>query len=250
MSGRRESVSVDLSPATVFSLNYMCPVVHFVVKKAEGCAMIDKLETAGLEALKYLGFKHAARERALPKSRTTIRYCANCIRATHRQEYEVAEALLGQAAALLAEMAEDLQGHQDIFYAGFVQDAQKEYAEAATFMALTQNRPLPLAPDLSIGWAPYLNGLGEAVGELRRYVLDQLRRGNFDNCEMYLRYMDDIYALLITIDFPDAITGGLRRTTDTARSILEKTRGDLTIAVRQAQLERAMLALQQDLQNK
>ena len=205
--------------------------------------MNDKLETAGLEALKHLGFKHAARERALPKSRTSIRYCANCIRATHRQEYEV-------AAALLAEMAEDLQGHQDIFYAGFVQDAQKEYAEAATFMALTQNRPLPLAPDLSIGWAPYLNGLGEAVGELRRYVLDQLRRGNFDNCEMYLRYMDDIYALLITIDFPDAITGGLRRTTDTARGILEKTRGDLTIAVRQAQLESAMLALQQDLQNK
>ena len=213
-------------------------------------AMTDNLETAGLEALKHLGFKHAARERALPKSRTAIRYCANCIRATHRQEYEVVAELLGQAATLLAEMADDLQGHQDIFYAGFVQDAQKEYAEAATFMALTQNRPLPLAPDLSIGWAPYLNGLGEAVGELRRYILDQLRRSNFDNCEIYLRFMDDIYALLITIDFPDAITGGLRRTTDTTRGILEKTRGDLTIAVRQAQLERAMLTLQQNLQNK
>src|SRR6266702_4787938 len=178
--------------------------------------MTDNLETAGLEALKHLGFKYAARERALPKSRTAIRYCANCIRATHRQEYEVAAELLGQAATLLAEMADDLQGHQDIFYAGFVQDAQKEYAEAATFMALTQNRPLPLAP--------YLNGLGEAVGELRRYILDQLRRGNFDNCEIYLRYMDDIYVLLITIDSPDAITGGLRRTTDTTRGILEKTR--------------------------
>jgi translin len=220
------------------------------MKKAEGsgCIMSDNLETAGLEALKHLGFKHAARERALPKSRTAIRYSANCIRATHRQEYEVAAGLLGQAAALLTEIAEDLRDHQDIFYAGFVQDAQKEYAEAATFMALTQNRPLPLAPDLSVGWASYLNGLGEAVGELRRYVLDQLRRSNFDNCEIYLRYMDDIYALLITIDFPDAITGGLRRTTDTARGILEKTRGDLTIAVRQAQLERTMLALQQDLQ--
>jgi translin len=213
-------------------------------------AMTDNLETAGQEALKHLGFKHEARERALPKSRTAIRYCANCIRATHRQEYEVAAELLGKAATLLAEMTDDLQGHQDIFYAGFVQDAQKEYAEAVTFMALTQNRPLPLAPDLSIGWAPYLNGLGEAVGELRRYILDHLRRSNCDNCEVYLRYMDDIYALLITIDFPDAITGGLRRTTDTTRGILEKTRGDLTIAVRQAQLERAMLTLQQNLQDK
>jgi translin len=217
--------------------------------EGKGSAMTDNLEIAGREALKHLGFKHAARERALPKSRTAIRYCANCIRATHRQEYEVAAELLGQASALLSEMVEDLRDHQDIFYAGFVQDAQKEYAEAATFMALTQNRPLPLAPDLSINWAPYLNGLGETVGELRRYVLDQLRQSNFDHCEMFLRYMDDIYALLITIDFPDAITGGLRRTTDAARGILEKTRGDLTVAVRQAQLERAMLALQQDLQN-
>ena len=211
--------------------------------------MTNYLDIAGQEALKHLEFKHAARERALPKSRSAIRYCANSIRATHRQEYEVAAELLGQASALLTEMVEDLRDHQDIFYAGFVQDAQKEYAEAATFMALTQNRPLPLAPDLSIGWAPYLNGLGEVVGELRRYVLDQLRQSKFDHCEIFLRYMDDIYALLITIDFPDAITGGLRRTTDAARGILEKTRGDLTIAVRQAQLERTMLALQQDLLN-
>lgn len=211
--------------------------------------MTNNLEIAGQEALKHLGFKHLARERALPKSRTAIRYCANCIRATHRQEYEVATELLEQASALLSEMVEDLRDHQDIFYAGFVQDAQKEYAEAATFMALTQNRPLPLAPDLSISWAPYLNGLGEAIGELRRYVLDQLRQSNFNNCETILGYMDDIYALLITIDFPDAITGGLRRTTDAARGILEKTRGDLTIAVRQAQLEKTMLALRQDLLN-
>ena len=212
--------------------------------------MSDNLERAGREALEYLALKHAARERALPKSRTAIRYCANSIRATHRQEVALARELLAQASALLIEMAVDLRDHQDIFYAGFVQDAQKEYAEAATFAALTQNSPLPLADELSIDWAPYLNGLGEAIGELRRYVLDQLRRGNIESCETFLRQMDDIYALLTTVDFPDAITGGLRRTTDSARGILEKTRGDLTIAVGQAQLEHAMLALQQTLQNR
>ena len=111
------------------------------------------------------------------------------------------------------------------------------------------NLPLPEAQTLSISWAPYLNGLGETVGELRRYVLDQLRRGNIDQCEVFLRHMDDIYALLTLVDFPDAITLGLRRTTDTARSILEKTRGDLTMAVSQAQLQQRMLALQQELQN-
>jgi translin len=210
--------------------------------------MTDQLESVGQKAIEYLGLKHAARERALPKSRAAIRYCANSIRAAHRQEFQNAQELLAQASALLKEMAFDLQDHQDIFYAGFVQDAQKEYAEAATFVALTQNRSLPEVSELSIGWAPYLNGLGEMVGELRRYVLDQLRRGNLDECEVFLQHMDDVYALLTTVDYPDAITLGLRRTTDTARSILEKTRGDLTVAVSQGQLQLRMLALQRELQ--
>jgi len=210
--------------------------------------MADQLESVGQKAIEYLGLKHAARERALPKSRAAIRFCANSIRATHRHEFQSAQELLAQASALLKEMELDLQDHKDIFYAGFVQDAQKEYAEAATFAALTQGRSLPAVSELSIGWAPYLNGLGEMVGELRRYVLDQLRRGNLDECEVFLQHMDDVYALLTTVDYPDAITLGLRRTTDTARSILEKTRGDLSVAVSQAQLQLRMLALQQELQ--
>lgn len=212
--------------------------------------MTDQLDSMGQKAIEYLGVKHAARERALPKSRTAIRYCANSIRATHRQEFLSAEELLSQASTLIAEMANDLQDQADIFYAGFVQDAQKEYAEAATFVAVAQNRPLPEAEELGIGWAPYLNGLGEMVGELRRYVLDQLRRGNINQGEVFLRHMDDVYALLTTVDFPDAITLGLRRTTDSTRGILEKTRGDLTVAASQSQLEQRMLALQQELQKR
>jgi translin len=210
--------------------------------------MTSNLDLAGQEALYYLEQKHNARERALPKARMAIRNCANSIRATHRHEFEAASQLLHEARRLLSEISADLHPHQDIFYAGFVQDAQKEFTEASAFLALTQDQPLPLAPELAVDWAPYLNGLGETVGELRRYVLDQLRQNKVESSEMYLRYMDDIYALLTTIDFPDAITGGLRRTTDAARGILEKTRGDLTIAVGQAQLQRSLLALQQEFQ--
>lgn len=210
--------------------------------------MTDNLDQVGQAAIEHLTLKHAARERALPKSRAAIRCCANSIRATHRQEFPTAGELISQASTLLAEMSLDLRDHQDIFYAGFVQDAQKEYAEAVTFAALVQGLPLPTARELSIGWAAYLNGLGEAVGELRRYLLDQLRRGNIDSCELFLGYMDDIYALLTSVDFPDAVTAGLRRTTDAARGILEKTRGDLTTAAGQAQLQKTMLTLQQALQ--
>lgn len=210
--------------------------------------MTHNIDAIGREALAHLELKHAARERALPKSRAAIRCCATSIRATHRQEYEKAQELLSQAGTLLTEMSDDLRDHQDIYYAGFVQDAQKEYAEAATFSAMTQHRPLPTAHELSVGWAVYLNGLAEAVGELRRYVLDQLRRGNIDSCEVFLTYMDDIYSQLILIDLPDAITAGLRRTTDATRGILEKTRGDLTTAVTQSQLQRSMIALLEDVQ--
>jgi translin len=210
--------------------------------------MPDQLENIGRNALDYLSLKHAARERALPKSRTAIRFCANSIRAAHRHEFERASELRSQAVALLREIEVDLKDHQDIYFAGFVQDAQKEYAEATTFAALVQHTLLPTPEELFINYAAYLNGLAEAVGELRRYVLDQLRRGNIEHCEQYLSAMDDIYAVLITVDFPDAITSGLRRTTDATRGILEKTRGDLTTAVIQSQLQRSMLELQHTLQ--
>ncbi len=210
--------------------------------------MTNQLEWVGKTALDYFSLKNTARERALPKSRAAIRFCANSIRATHRLEFESARQLMAQAAALLQEMERDLREHQDIFFAGFVHDAQKEYAEAMTFVAIVQDAPLPSAEELGIGWAAYLNGLAEAVGELRRYVLDQLRRGNILSCEHFLGVMDDIYALLITVDFPDAITGGLRRTTDATRGILEKTRGDLTTAIGQAQLQQSLQVLQQSLE--
>ena len=212
--------------------------------------MTQNIDAIGREALAHLELKHAARERALPKSRAAIRCCATSIRATHRQEFERAQELLTQAALLLTEMTDDLRNHSDIYFAGFVQDAQKEYAEATAFAAMTRHRPLPTANELAIGWAVYLNGLAEAVGELRRYVLDQLRRGNIDSCEVFLSYMDDIYSQLILIDLPDAITAGLRRTTDATRGILEKSRGDLTSAVAQAQLQQSMTALREELRQK
>jgi translin len=209
--------------------------------------MPDQIENIGRSAIDYFTLKHAAREQALPKSRAAIRHCANAIRASHRHEFATATGLIAQASVLVREMELDLRDHRDIYFAGFVQDAQKEYVEAVTFTALAQHQPLPTPEELHVGHAAYLNGLAEAVGELRRYLLDQLRRGQIEQCEPYLTYMDDIYAVLTTVDFPDAITGGLRRTTDSTRGILEKTRGDLTTAVVQHQLQNSMRQLQNDL---
>lgn len=209
---------------------------------------VPDLNSIGRAAQDYLAAKHAARERALPKSRAAIRLCANAIRAAHRDEFESATQLLADAGKLLHGMGEDLREHLDIFYAGFVADAQKEYAEAALTCALIKREPLPSPEELGVEWAPYVNGLGETIGELRRYVLDRMRLGKIDVGEVLLRDMDEIYSLLITLDYPDAITGNLRRTTDAARGILEKTRGDLTLGASQARLDAALARVQERLE--
>jgi len=184
--------------------------------------------------------KNHARETALPLCREAIRFSANAIRAVHRREFDLAGELVGKARAQLDTARRSLDGHADIYYAGFVHDAQKEYAEASITLALIAGREFPTPHGLQVEHAAFLNGMGEAVGELRRHLLDTLRGGDVEQCEIWLTAMDDMYSVMVTIDYPDAMTGGLRRTTDSVRGILEKTRGDLTLSVQQRRLEQRL----------
>jgi translin len=194
-----------------------------------------------------LARRHAAREQALALCREVIRHSANGIRAVHRSEFGTAVELIDIAQSKISEVNRLLADFPEIYHSGFVSDAQKELAEASLTLALVRGDQLPSPASLQMGEAPYLNGLGEAVGELRRHVLDILRTGDVERSERYLEAMDDIYAVLVTVDYPDAITGGLRRTTDVTRGILEKTRADLTLAAQQYALERRISAFEQNL---
>lgn len=199
--------------------------------------MDNEIQSIGEELIKLLEAKNQARELALANSRTTIRRCAHSIRASHRAEMDAAKELLSQAGELVASTQKNLLArHPDIYWAGYVQDAQKEYAEASIVYAVIGGQRIPDAAQLGVEPAPYLNGLGEAAGEMRRYVLDTIRHGRVERCERVLDVMEDIYSLLVTVDFPDAITDGLRRTTDMVRGVLERTRGDVTFALQQSQL--------------
>ncbi len=185
-----------------------------------------------------------ARDRALSQTRTLTRHCANAIRAVHRKEYDNVQQDLDAARELVIALRSDLNEYPDLFYAGYTQDALKEYAEASIVYALIANRRLPTPEVIGLESAPYLKGLAEAVGELRRRCLDILRHGYSDEAERLLSYMDDIYAILVTMDYPDAITGGLRRLTDIVRSLNERTRGDMTISLRQEHLEESLKRLE------
>jgi translin len=200
----------------------------------------DQLEPVMERVRAVFADKNAAREKALPLCRDAIRHSANAIRAVHREDFLLAEELAAAAGKQLAEAKGALRDHPDTYYAGFVHDSQKEYAEASITLAIIAGRPLPRPEQLDVELPAYLNGLGEAVGELRRHLLDRLRGGDVEHCESILAAMDDMYSVLVTMDYPDAMTSGLRRTTDSVRGILERTRGDLTVSVRQRELERRL----------
>ena len=189
--------------------------------------------------------KNAVRDRTLRRSRELIRFCANSIRATHRGDDAQARELLETARQSAAEMIAEAQEYPDLYHAGYTQDALKELVEAHITRAIILEAEIPAPESLNVEYAAYLNGLAEAAGELRRFALDALRRGNVSQAEKILGNMDDIYSLLVTVDFPDAITSGLRRTTDMVRGVLERTRGDVTTAVRQEAMKAALKEFEQ-----
>ena len=196
-------------------------------------------DLSSIEAAARVAFDpmFAARETAIANGRRIIRCSARAIRSGHRGELEAAELLLEEARALLDESATAMACHPDINI-GILNDAAKEYAEARLYLAMASGDELPGAEELGTRMAPYLNGLGEAVGELRRRLLDQLRGEEFDEAERLLTVMDEVVDLLASLDYPDAMTGGLRRTTDVARSLTERSRADLTSALVAERLRR------------
>jgi translin len=184
--------------------------------------------------------RNDARDQALRRSRELIRLCATAIRASHRDEWDTARDLLAQADAVATETLQTIEPHPDLLYAGYTQDALKELVEAHVTLALASSAPIPEPEILGVAYPAYLNGVCEAASEMRRRCLDELRHGNTAEGERLLEAMDEIYDMLVTFDFPDAITGGLRRRVDQLRGVLERTRGDLTNSLRQNRLIRAL----------
>ena len=199
--------------------------------------LTDNLDSIADQIRLSLSAKDMAREKVLPLCREVIRHSSQTIRAVHRQEFDQAKQLLQSARNLLDQAEQAVAGYSELSNTGFIRDAQKEFAEGSITLALVIGNRLPDPDELGVDDAAYLNGLGEAVGELRRYLMDSMRRGDLSRGEELLSAMDDIYSALVTMDFPDALTGGLRRTTDMVRGVLERTRSDLTLVMRQKELE-------------
>lgn len=180
------------------------------------------------------------RDATLRRSRVLIRSCAHSIRAIHRHDWDEAAELLSRARVEATAMVEPLADHPALYHAGYTQDALKELVEAHLVYAVIRGEEPPTPEELMVRGSTYLKGMGEAGTEMRRFVLDLMRRGHVEEAEPYLDFMDNVYSLLTTIDFPDAITDGLRRQTDVLRNVLERTRGDLTMGIRQDQMRAAL----------
>jgi translin len=208
---------------------------------------MHKLSTIAERIRQNFDVRTSKRDEALKQARQLTRACSLAIRAVHRDDQEAMDANLAEAQTLADVLREELKGHPELFFAGYTQDSLKEFVEANVTCALIQNQPLQTPEELGVEDSTYLNGLAEVVGELRRRTLDILRSGYSQEAERLLSYMDEIYSVLVTIDYPDAITNGLRRQTDLARGIIEKTRGDVTASLRGQQLTEAIRGLSSQL---
>jgi translin len=191
-----------------------------------------------------LNEKNSIREEALRVSRRVIQQASKVIRAIHRHDWEQATALLENATMLVESMNQKTLTVPDLYWRGYVQDAQKEFSEANLTLALVRHAELPTPTELGVEDAAYLNGLAEATSELRRYILDLVRHSNLTEADQLLDTMEEVYSRLITIDYPHAITNNLRRTTDVLRAVLERTRGDVTVAMKQQELQQALRSLE------
>jgi translin len=205
---------------------------------------LDVLDTIADAIREDFEAKATARDAAIKQSRTLIQHCANAIRAVHRHEWDIAQERLDTARSAVQEMRAHVADYADLYHSGYTQDALKEYIEAHVTYALVRDEPLPTPDSLDVEAATYLNGLAEAASELRRQILDIIRQGHSAEAERLLRQMDTIYGILISFDFHDAITGGLRRRVDALRGVLERTRGDVTTSLRQQQLREALVAFE------
>jgi translin len=201
---------------------------------------MHKLESIAERIRHNFDVRTAKRDEALKQARQLTRACSLAIRAVHRDDKEGMEANLADAQVLADQLRAELRDHPELFFAGYSQDSLKEFVEANVTCALIQNQPLQTPEELGVEDATYLNGLAEVVGELRRRTLDILRSGYSEEAERLLSHMDEIYSVLVTMDYPDAITNGLRRQTDLARGIIEKTRGDVTFSLRGQHLAEAI----------
>ena len=209
---------------------------------------MDELDVITDEIRAEMEVTSSARDQAYQRSRALISVCARAIRAVHREEWDTAESLIEEAKEAKETLVADVEAHPSLYFAGYTQDAVKEYVEANLTYALIRERPLPTPTQLGAEGSTWLNGLAEAATELRRRILDIIRHGHSTEAERLLGQMDLIYSILVTFDFNDSTTGGLRRRTDTVRAVLERTRGDVTNSLRQAELESALKALEAKLQ--
>jgi translin len=206
--------------------------------------MMEQLEAVAGDIQAEFEQINTARDQAYQRSRALISLCARAIRAVHRQEWELADALLAEAKTAAETLVAGVEAYPALYYAGYTQDAMKEYVEANLTYAMVRDRPLPSPAELGAESNTWLNGLAEAALELRRRILDIIRHGYDDEAERLLDHMDQVYSILVTFDFSDSITGGLRRRTDTVRAVLDRTRGAVTSSLRQEKLENALAALE------
>ena len=203
---------------------------------------MQKLEEIANKIEDYLGEKNQVREVALRKAREIIKKSSGIIQTIHKCKESERDIITLKKNGI--ELKNMVQSHLDLYYSGFVENAYMEMCEAVILYSIIKNQPLPTIEELEVTSSSYLLGIGDVIGELRRIVLDSLRKGEIEKASNYLDIMEDLYLILMRFNYPNAIVN-IRRKQDIARGLLEKTRGEVAFAFRGKSLEEKIAKLEE-----
>jgi len=195
---------------------------------------LQKIFSEITESLELL---YQDREEILKLSRSIIRDCSIAIKNIHRKEFNKFQEKLNSIKIDHQSLVKLVDKNLGVFFK-YLKTPEQEYAEAIAFYSIINKKNIPTPLELRINPLNFILGLADVIGELRRYALDNIRNSQFEDLNDILEGMDEIYTYLFTIDYPSAVTQDLRHKVDVARNIIEKTRGDISLAIQMDDLKR------------
>lgn len=186
---------------------------------------MDHLNATICEALGSLQETELRREQTIGLSREIIRETKRVIHAIHSYRNDVSVSDLEILVSKLKGLTAD-----DPCMSGPAEDAFAEYCEAVIFFHIATGADIPSYKELNVSPRPWVLGLADCIGELRRMLLNSVMSGNIRKAEELFSVMEGIYNNIMLFDSPESVLP-IRRKQDIARSLMEKTRADLTNAV-------------------
>ena len=165
----------------------------------------------------------ADREKILRSNREIIRSCSQIIESIHRNDLKDIETKIKETRESIAEIEKNARKTENVIRKNYLTTVNQEFTEAVTFFHYATGKEIPTYQELNVNPYEYILGLADLVGELKRMVLNSIRKDDYDKAEEIYEFMDELYQKLFSLDYPSGMLPGFRKKVDVARNIVRRT---------------------------